>query len=208
MQTGKSCRAILHGGVALVALLATPALAEASGALNESATAARESGAISLDEVVVTANRRSQLVSDVGASVVALDGGDLMARGVASASDLVKLVPGFSAAETGFNVPIYSIRGVGFNDPSLASNATVAVSVDEVPLPYAAMTQGAVLDLQRLEVLKGPQGTLYGQNATGGAINHRQQADRDVRGGGGNSATVASTPSPVRATSPARSPTR
>ncbi|MEP6867197.1 MAG: TonB-dependent receptor [Novosphingobium sp.] len=123
-------------------------------------------------EIIVTANRRTQSINDVGLSVTSFEGSSLKERGVASVSDLQKVVPGFSAADTGLNVPVYSIRGIGFNDSSLASNSTVAVSVDEIPLPYTAMTQGAVLDLQRLEVVKGPQGTLYGQNSTGGAINY------------------------------------
>lgn len=123
-------------------------------------------------EVVVTANRRSQLLDDVGASIDSLEGSSLQARGVVSTSDLQKLVPGFTAADTGVNFPVYSLRGVGLNDPSLAANPTIVISVDEVPLSYAAMSQGEILDVQRVEVLKGPQGTLYGQNATGGAINY------------------------------------
>jgi len=144
-------------------------MAQSTGAAGPAAV---QQEATTVDEIVVTANRRSQALTDVGASVVSVGGEELLSRGVTSVSDLAKIVPGFTAAETGYNVPVYSLRGVGFNDPSLASNSTVAVSVDEVPLPYTSMTQGAVLDLRRLEVLKGPQGTLYGQNATGGAINY------------------------------------
>ncbi len=122
--------------------------------------------------MVVTANRRSQLLEDVGASIDSIDGSSLQARGVVSTSDLQKLVPGFTAADTGVNIPVYSLRGVGLNEPSLAANSTIAISVDEVPLPYAVMSQGEILDVQRVEVLKGPQGTLYGLNSTGGAINY------------------------------------
>ena len=136
-------------------------------------------------DIVVTANRRTQSLSSVGLSITSLDGSTLQERGVTSVSALQNAVPGFTAADTGLNVPVYSIRGVGFNDSSLASNSTVAISVDEVPLPYTAMTQGAVLDLQRLEVLKGPQGTLYGQNATGGAINYIANKPTDVFAMGG-----------------------
>lgn len=123
-------------------------------------------------EVVVTANRRSQPLDDVGASIDSIDGSSLRARGVVSTSDLQKLVPGFTASDTGVNIPVYSLRGVGLNEPSLAANSTIVISVDEVPLPYTAMAQGEILDVERVEVLKGPQGTLYGQNATGGAINY------------------------------------
>lgn len=141
---------------------------------------------VELDGIVVTANRRLQLLDDVGASVDALEGSSLRSRGVMSTSDLQKLVPGFTAADTGVNFPAYSIRGIGLNDPSLASNSTVAISVDEVPLPYAAMSQGQILDVRRVEVLKGPQGTLYGQNATGGAINYIANTPGDSMSMGGS----------------------
>src|SRR5690606_13370525 len=62
--------------------------------------------------------------------------------------------------------------GIGFYDSTLAAPPTVAVYTDEVPLPYSAMTKAAALDVARVEVLKGPQGTLFGQNTTGGAINY------------------------------------
>lgn len=168
------------------AILATgiPAMAHAQQT-SAKVQAAEQSDSSGLADIVVTANRRSQSLSDVGVSVTSLDGSALLERGVTSASDLQKTVPGFAAADTGLNVPVYSIRGVGFNDASLASNSTVSVSVDEVPLPYTAMTQGAVLDLERLEVLKGPQGTLYGQNATGGAINYIANKATDAFAMGG-----------------------
>jgi iron complex outermembrane recepter protein len=129
-------------------------------------------GAVSLDPVIVTANRRPQRLSEVGASLTSIDLASREARGIATGFDLQRLVPGLSVSDTGLNVPAYSIRGIGLYDQSLASNSTVTLSVDEVPLPYAAMAQGALLDLKRVEIVKGPQGTLYGLNSTGGAINY------------------------------------
>ena len=105
-------------------------------------------------------------------SITALSGSTLTQRGITNPEDLIKAVPGLSVAHTSFSVPIYSLRGVGFTDTALASASTVAVYTDETPLPYPAMTTGAAFDLQRIEVLKGPQGTLYGSNSTGGAINY------------------------------------
>lgn len=128
--------------------------------------------AAEISEIIVTAQRREQALTDVGLSVSVLSAEAITDRQIASAADLARIVPGFSAADSSLNVPIYSLRGVGFNDASLGSNATVGVYVDEVPLPYPAMSQGAVLDLERIEVLKGPQGTLYGQNSTAGTINY------------------------------------
>lgn len=123
-------------------------------------------------EIIVTAQRRAQALTDVGISMSVLSTEAIADRGVVNAADLSKVVAGFTAADSALNVPIYTLRGVGFNEGSLGANATVGVYVDEVPLAYPAMSQGALLDLQRIEVLKGPQGTLYGQNSTGGTINY------------------------------------
>ncbi|WP_242128711.1 TonB-dependent receptor [Sphingobium sp. Sx8-8] len=123
-------------------------------------------------EIVVTAQRREQALSNVGMSISAIGGEQLKTRNFSEPSDLAKLVPGLSVSDSGFSTPIYTLRGVGINEPSIGSSSSVAIYVDEVPLAYPVMTQGAALDLQRVEVLKGPQGTLYGQNSTGGAINY------------------------------------
>jgi iron complex outermembrane recepter protein len=128
--------------------------------------------AATLEEIVVTAQKREQSINDVGMSISAVSGDTLLARGIESAADLVRVVPGFSYTPTQFDMPVYTLRGVGYYESSLAANPAVSVYVDEVPLPYPAMVRGALLDLQRVEVLKGPQGTLFGQNATGGAINY------------------------------------
>lgn len=125
-----------------------------------------------IEEIVVTAQKREQSLNDVGMSVSALTGEQLANQGVADAADLVKVIPGFSFTPTQFGAPVYTIRGVGFNESSLSGSPTVSVYVDEVSLPFPVMARGAILDLERVEVLKGPQGTLFGQNSTGGAINY------------------------------------
>lgn len=122
-------------------------------------------------DIIVTAQKREQKLNDVGMSISALSGDDLVSRGVASVEDLVRVVPGFSATTAQFANPVYTIRGVGFYESSLQSSPAVTVYTDEVPLPYPAMTSHADLDLERVEVLKGPQGLVFGQNSTGGAIN-------------------------------------
>lgn len=132
-----------------------------------SATNADQAG-----DIVVTAQKRRESINDVGMSISAATGDQLRARGVADVSDLAKVVPGFNYNSTSYGMPVYTIRGVGFQESSLAASPAVSIYVDEIPLPYPAETLGATLDLERVEVLKGPQGTLYGQNATGGAINY------------------------------------
>jgi outer membrane receptor protein involved in Fe transport len=124
-----------------------------------------------LEEILVTAQKRSQGINDVGMSITALTGTELADRGVSDVADLEKVVPGFSYAEAPNGRPVFTLRGVGFYDTSLAASPTTSVYVDEVPLPFSTMTRGADLDVQRVEVLKGPQGTLFGENSTGGAIN-------------------------------------
>ena len=123
-------------------------------------------------EIVVTAQKRSQSISDVGMSINAASGEELLSKGVTDVSQLAKLVPGFNFNLTAYGTPVYTIRGVGFQDNSLGASPTVSVYVDEVPVAFSAQTLGAALDLERVEVLKGPQGTLFGGNSTGGAINY------------------------------------
>ena len=123
-------------------------------------------------EIVVTAQKRSESINKVGMSINAASSEQLVKLGVTDISQLAKIVPGFAYNVTAFGLPVYTIRGVGYQESSLAAGPAVSVYVNEVPLPYAAQTLGATLDLERVEVLKGPQGTLFGSNATGGAINY------------------------------------
>ncbi|WP_170234955.1 TonB-dependent receptor [Croceicoccus sediminis] len=124
------------------------------------------------DPIIVTAQKRSQSIQDVGMSITAISSDDLTARGVTDVEQLTQVVPGFNFNTTSYGTPVYTIRGVGFQENSLGASPTVSVYVDEVGLPFSIETLGSTLDLERVEVLKGPQGTLYGQNATGGAINY------------------------------------
>lgn len=131
------------------------------------------------EEVVVTAQKRQERIQDVPMSVQSVSGEKLNQLGVESAADLAKVAPGFSYAESRYGTPIYTIRGVGFQDSALASSPTVSLYLDEVPIPYSALGAGISLDLQRVEVLKGPQGTLFGSNATGGAVNYIAEKPTD-----------------------------
>ena len=125
-----------------------------------------------LEEIVVTAQKRSERVNDVPLSITAVTGDKLAEQGVTSASDLERVVPGFTFQPSSRLAPVFSIRGIGFYDTSISNSPAVTVYLDQVPLPFLAMTQGVSFDLERVEVLKGPQGTLFGQNSTGGAVNY------------------------------------
>jgi len=162
---------LLFQGVSLMALSTTPVYAqESSGPAAQPSSV--DTTQFGIEDIVVTAQKRAQSINNVGMSIAAISGDTLVERGVSTAADLVKTVPGFAYAETALGVPIYTLRGIGFVDQSLSAGPTVSVYVDEVSLPYSFMTKGAIFDLERVEVLKGPQGTLYGQNSTGGAFNY------------------------------------
>lgn len=152
--------------MAIAIVLGCPAASQAQSTASE---ADELQGGIG--DIVVTAQRRSEKLNDVGISVVAASGDSLLAKGVTSTADLTKIVPGLTATETPYGTPVLTLRGVGFYESSLAASSPVAAYIDEIPIPYTRMALGTSLDVQRVEVLKGPQGTLYGQNSTGGAIN-------------------------------------
>ena len=140
-----------------------------------------------LEEIIVTAQKRSQSINEVGMSISAASGDQLMELGVRDTGDLVKVSPGLTYTVSQNGTPLFSLRGVGFNDYTLGASPAVSVYVDQVPLAYGALTKGATLDLERVEVLKGPQGLLFGQNSTGGAINYiaakpSQEFEAGVRG--------------------------
>ena len=125
-----------------------------------------------IEEVVVTAQKRQQSINDVGITVNAFTTEQLDSYGVKSAEDLEALTPGLTVSNSVLaGVPVYTIRGVGFNDFTTSSASTVGLYLDETSIPYATMSRGVLFDVERVEVLKGPQGDLYGRNTTAGQIN-------------------------------------
>jgi len=125
-----------------------------------------------LEEVVVTAMKREQNLQDVSASITALTAQQIREMGITKAQDIGWATPGLYATGSQGDVnPLYTIRGIGLNDVFSNNNPTVGIYVDEVIMPFTPMMGFQLFDMQRIEVLKGPQGTLYGRNSTGGAIN-------------------------------------
>ena len=125
-----------------------------------------------IEEIVVTAQKREQGLQDVGIAVAAFSGDMLDRVGVLDTAELSNMVPGFTYTEGRGGVPIYTLRGVGFNLAMSTASSTVGIYVDEMNIPYSSLSVGANLDIDRVEVVKGPQGTLYGRNTTGGAVNY------------------------------------
>ena len=147
---------------------------------------AAATGATSVSELVVTAEKREENINNVGMSIQAASGDRLLKLGITSTEDLTKIIPGFVVTPNYYGTVVYTIRGVGFQDTSLAGSPTVTVYQDQMPLPFSILTAGATLDLQRVEVLKGPQGTLFGENATAGAINYIANKPTDHFEAGGD----------------------
>jgi iron complex outermembrane recepter protein len=125
-----------------------------------------------LEEIIVTANKREESINKVGLTITALGGAQLEQQHVTSLEDLAAAVPGLTFTQTDSNTPVYTLRGIGFYDTTLGAYPSVSVYLDQAPLPFPVLTKLTLFDIERIEVLKGPQGTLFGNNATGGAINY------------------------------------
>ena len=122
------------------------------------------------DVIVVTAQRREESVQDIPMAIQAFTGDDLETLRVNDVKDLSAVAPSFTVSQSYQGVPIYTLRGIGFNTINISSTSTVGSYVDEVAYAYPFMMNGPMFDLQRVEVLKGPQGTLYGRNTTAGLV--------------------------------------
>lgn len=125
-----------------------------------------------LTETLVTAQKREQRLLDIPIAISVIDSKSLQARQSNNLTDIAQQVPGLQiSSPNGSILPIFSIRGVSMSDYNLNQASPVGIYLDEVYLS-ANYTHGlSLFDLERIEVLRGPQGTLYGKNTTGGAIN-------------------------------------
>src|SRR3546814_10603453 len=123
--------------------MAVPALAQ------EAEPVSPQAANQGLGHIIVTAQKRAQSVNHVGLSITAASGEQLAASGVRDTGDLAKITPGFTFTKSQDGTPLYTLRGVGFNDYTLGASPAVSVYVDRVPLAFSAFTQGASLDLER-----------------------------------------------------------
>jgi iron complex outermembrane recepter protein len=136
--------------------------------------AAAQSDSVSpdlLEEVVVTAERREETVLETPVAVTALSGEFIEERGLSTVEDLVEYAPSLQIFTEQVNTELYMIRGIGRANEDLSTDSGVAVYVDGVYVSQQGAANAATYDLERVEVLRGPQGTLYGKNAIGGVIN-------------------------------------
>lgn len=136
------------------------------------AQAASASDPPPIEEVIVTAQRRSQNLQDVGVAVNAFSGSQIEHMQIESPHDLMFGVPGLVVSYSqGSNIPNFALRGVGLYDFAPNNSSPVAVQLDDVYQSYSAFLNFGLYDVGRVEVLKGPQGTLFGRNTTAGVVN-------------------------------------
>lgn len=168
--TNFTTRLLCGSALPLALMSAAAAHAQTAPPVAAAATTAADQ-ATNSGEIVVTANKREQSINKVGLAITAVSGDALKSQHIVSLADLAAAVPGLSFTPSSTQSPVYTLRGVGFYETSIAAYPTTSVYVDQVPLPFPVLTTHTDFDLERVEVLKGPQGTLFGQNSTGGAIN-------------------------------------
>lgn len=125
-----------------------------------------------LEEIVVTAQKREQNVQDISVSITAFTGDLIRDLGMKRPRDLAAHTPGLmmNASNNGEADPVFTLRGIGMNSVASNQNPAINLYIDDVALPSLVMLGFQLFDMERIEVLKGPQGTLYGRNTTGGAI--------------------------------------
>ena len=141
-----------------------------SSAATQSAVSINDAGG--LEEIVVTAQRREESAQSVGIAMSVLSGEALADKSISYVNDLQNAVPSLQVEPAfGSSQPQFRLRGVGFIDYTSNNTAPVGVSLDGVAFALPIQTQGQLFDIDRVEVLRGPQGTLYGRNTTGGQIN-------------------------------------
>ncbi|MCY4282701.1 MAG: TonB-dependent receptor [Gammaproteobacteria bacterium] len=143
----------------------------AAAVLTAVTVTAQEQGSL-LEEVIVTAEKRSESLQDLSQAVTALSGEEIDNRNLTTFVDLSSIAPGVTVAKNEGFKTVIAIRGVGNEaNQNAIANPSVSYHLDGIYVasPYALQTD--FLDLERIEVLRGPQGTLFGQNSTGGAIN-------------------------------------
>ena len=146
-----------------------------------------------LNVIVVTAQKRQESAQDIPIAITAISGDSLVNAGVQSSNDIAELTPGLKISPVfgAGNIPNLAIRGVGLNDFRDYNESPSAVYVDEVYKGALASLDFQLFDIDRVEVLKGPQGTLFGRNATGGLIHYitkkpGDELDGFIRAGGGS----------------------
>ena len=161
---------MIYSRISVTTLSVAIAAALSGGVLAQSSTPVFE-------EVLVTAEKRSESLQDLSQAITVLSGDNLDNRQIASFVDLSAIAPGVNIAKNEGFKTVITIRGVGNEaNQNAIANPSVSYHLDGIYVASPFALQTDFLDLERIEVLRGPQGTLFGQNSTGGAINVITQA--------------------------------
>jgi len=153
----------------IVALGLSPAVAMGQGAEAGTAPGAGATAQDGVEEIIVTANKRSENLQQVPISISAFTAKALTTQGIKSVVDLPQLTPGLGFTRTLVGTNAF-LRGVGTISAGYSTEVPIATYVDGLYLPNSAAASFSFNNIERIEVLKGPQGTLYGRNTTGGLI--------------------------------------
>lgn len=161
------------GSAAIMALFSIPALAQEAlpAGQQPAASDSNTPGSKGIAEVVVTAQRRAESLQSAGLPVDVVTGDAVVSKGLSTVADIGKIMPALNVQSGGGANSVFFLRGVGNFTVNGYSDPAIAFNYDGVYLGRPTSTSGMFYDLVRLEALKGPQGTLYGRNATAGAIN-------------------------------------
>jgi len=153
-------------------LLASAALAPGVAWAQDEAPPATQTTTAEEEVIYVTAERRSERLTDVSINISALGGQLIEETRTTQIENIATAIPNVDIKEqVPGAIPVVTIRGIGLDDFSSTNSPSAGVYVDEVPLASIALMSNEIYDLERIEVLKGPQGTLYGRNSTAGAVN-------------------------------------
>jgi len=167
--TGYTSRRMPAGAISIVP---EPAKRQAAaGARAELSVAAAASTASSVETVVVTSSKIKGDIQTVPIAITALSQEQLTSRQIAGGPDLVKEVPNLTFTKTNFSGYSIQIRGIGTQAISVTTDPAVAVALNDIPFIRNHFFEQEFFDVNQVEVLRGPQGTLYGRNATAGVVN-------------------------------------
>ena len=165
MNRKSSLTRVLLGGACLATIAGGTAFAQ------DNTSQSGASSGNNTEEIVVTAQRREEAIQDVPIAVSAIGGAQLQDQGLTGGYDLLQAVPNVSFTKGNFTGYNFQIRGVGALVVAAGADAGVSVHLNNAPLTANRLFEADFYDVSRVEVLRGPQGTLYGRNATGGVVN-------------------------------------
>jgi outer membrane receptor protein involved in Fe transport len=156
----KNYKKVLMISVSLLSVVAAPAFAQEVPA-----------DAVDPNEIIVTAQKKAENLQDVPIAVSAFSQESLEERGLNGGNDLQLAIPNVTFGATGFGRYNFQIRGIGAQIQGASADTGVGIHQNNIPLTVNRLAQAEFYDIERVEVLRGPQGTLYGRNATGGVVN-------------------------------------